>query len=136
LRDFAREATATLMWAKSESLYMKKSLTHRQLLNQQLYSFKMMESKPITEQLTKFNMILDDLSKIEVNVEDKDKSLLFLCSLLKSFENFKDTILYGKDGTTTLEEFQAVLRAKKLTKFKDMKVDDGGEGLNVLRQQI
>jgi hypothetical protein len=58
-------------------------------------------------------MILDDLAKIEVNVEDKDKSLFFLCSLLKSFENFKDTILYGKEDTTTLEEFQAVLRTKK-----------------------
>ncbi|MCI42010.1 hypothetical protein A2U01_0063245, partial [Trifolium medium] len=33
--------------------------------------------------------------------------------------------------TITLEEVQATLRTKKLTKFKDLKVDDSGEGLNV-----
>ena len=44
-RDVAREATVTSMWAKLKSLYMTKSLAHRQLLKQQLYSFKMVESK-------------------------------------------------------------------------------------------
>jgi len=33
--------------------------------------------------LTKFNKILDDFAKIEVNAEDEDKSLLILCSLPK-----------------------------------------------------
>ena len=63
----------------------------------------------------------------------RDKALLLLFSLPKSFEHFKDTILYGKEGTTTLEEVQAALGTKELTKFKDLKVDEGGEGLNVAR---
>jgi len=112
---------------------MTKSLAHRQLLKQQLYSFKMVKSKLISEQLAEFNKILDDLANIEVNVEDEDKALLLLCSLPKSFEYFKDTILCGKEGSTTLEEVQAALRTKELTKFKDLKVDDSGEGLNVSR---
>jgi len=95
---------------------MTKSLAHRQLLKQQLYSFKMVE------QLVEFNKILDDLANIEVNMEDEDKALLLLCSLPKSFGHFKDTILYGKEGTTTLEEVQSALRTKELTKFKDLKV--------------
>ena len=37
LRDVAKEPTATSMWSKLESLYMTKSLAHRQLLKQQLY---------------------------------------------------------------------------------------------------
>jgi len=93
----------------------------------------MVESKSISEQLAEFNKTLDDLANIEVNMEDEDKALLLLCSLPKSFENFKDTILYGKEGTTTLEEVQSALRTKELTKFKDLKVDEGGEGLNVAR---
>ena len=32
-----------------------------------------------------------------------------------------------------MEEVQAALRTKELTKFKDLKVDDSGEGLNVSR---
>jgi len=78
LRDVAREAIATSMWAKLKSLYMTKSLAHRKLLKQQLYSFKMVESKPITEQLTEFNKILDDFANIEGNMKDEDMTLLLL----------------------------------------------------------
>ena len=70
LRDVAKEPTATSMWSKLESLYMTKSLAHRQFLKQQLYSFKMVESKTIMEQLMEFNKILDDLENIEVHLED------------------------------------------------------------------
>ena len=47
LREVAKEPTATSMWAKLESLYMTKSLAHRQFLKQQLYSFRVVESKAI-----------------------------------------------------------------------------------------
>jgi len=67
------------------------------------------ESKRITEQLTEFNKILDDSTNIEVNVEDEDKTLLLLCSFPKFFGHFTDTILYGKEDTTTLEEVQVAL---------------------------
>ncbi|MCI51491.1 cytochrome P450, partial [Trifolium medium] len=70
---------------------------------------------------------------IDVNLEDEDKALHLLCDLPRPFENFKDTVLYGKEGIVTMEEVQAVLRTKELTKFKDMKVDDSGEYLNVSR---
>ena len=68
-----------------------------------------------------------------MNLDDRDKASHLLCALPKSFENFQDTMLYGKKGTITLEEVQAVLRTKKLTNFKEFKVDGSGEGLNVSR---
>ena len=92
-----REATAAPMWSKLESLYMIKSLANRKLLKQRLYSFKMVESKPITEKSTEFNKILDDLVNIEMKVNNEDKALLLICSLPKSFEHFMDVILYGKE---------------------------------------
>jgi len=101
LRDVEKEPTATSMWLKLESLYMTKSLTHRQFLKQQLYSFKMVEAKAIMEQL------------------------------MGSFEYFKDTMLYGKEGTITLEEVQAALRTKELTKSKDLEIGENGKGLIV-----
>jgi len=42
-------------------------------------------------------------------------------------------MLYGKEGTVTLEEVQASLRTKELTKFKDLRDDENGEGLIVSR---
>ena len=38
LGDVAKEPTAASMWSKLKSLYMTKSLAHRQFLKQQLYS--------------------------------------------------------------------------------------------------
>jgi len=67
-REVAKEPTATSIWSKFEYLYMTKSLAHRQFLKQQLYSFKMVESKAIMELLTEFNKILDDLENIEVQL--------------------------------------------------------------------
>ena len=124
------------MWNKFDSLYMIKSLAHRQCLKQQLYFYRMVESKPIMEKLTEFNKIIDDLVNIDVNLEDEDKALHLQCALRRSFENFKDTMLYGKEGIITLEEVQAALRTKELTKFKELKVDDRGEGLNVSRGEV
>jgi len=79
----------------------------------------MVESKAIMEQLTEFNKIHDDLENIEVHLEDEDKIILLLCALPRPFESFKDTMLYGKKGNVTLEEVQASLRTKELTKSKN-----------------
>jgi len=59
-----------------------------------------------------------------------------LCSLPIYFEHFKDDLFYKKEGTITLDEFQSTLRTIKLTKFKDLKVEDSGEGLKVSREII
>lgn len=93
LREVSRETTAVSMWNKLDSLYMTKSLAHRQCLKQQLYFYRMVESKPIMEQLTEFNKISDDLANIDVNLEDEDKALHLLCALPRSFENFISRIL-------------------------------------------
>jgi len=42
-------------------------------------------------------------------------------------------MLYGKEGTVTLEEVQATLRTKELTKYKDLRTDENSEGLSVSR---
>jgi hypothetical protein len=78
LREVARETTAVAMWDKLDSLYMTKSL--RQCLKQQLYLYRMVETKSIMEQLTKFNKIIDDLANIDVSLDDKDKALHLLCA--------------------------------------------------------
>ncbi|KAK2444748.1 alpha carbonic anhydrase [Trifolium repens] len=131
LREVARETNAAGMWAKLESLYMTKSVAHKQFLKQKLYFYRMVESKSITEQLAEFNKIIDDLANIDVNLEDEDKALHLLCTLPKSYESFKDTVLYGKETAVTLEEVQSALWTKELTKFKDLKVEDGANALNV-----
>ena len=76
----------------------------------------MIESRIATEQLADFNKILDDLQNNEVKLEKEDKALLLLNSLPKSFEHFKDAILYGKDQDIALEEVQTSIRTKEMQK--------------------
>ncbi|KHN10159.1 Retrovirus-related Pol polyprotein from transposon TNT 1-94, partial [Glycine soja] len=87
----------------------------------------------VTEQLADFNKILDDLENIKVKLEDEDKALLLLNSLPKSFEHFKNEILYGKDQDITLEEVQTSIRTKEMQKQQDSKSEDNGESLNISR---
>jgi len=56
-----------------------------------------------------------------------------VCAPPRSFESFKDIMLYGKEGNVTLEEVQAALRTKELTKSKDLRTYENGEGLSVSR---
>jgi len=79
LRELAKEPTATSMWSKFEYLYMTKSLAHRQVLKQQLYSFKMVESKAIMEQLVEFNKIIGDLENIRLRLEDAGALVVWCC---------------------------------------------------------
>ena len=116
LREVAREKIAASMWLKLESLYMTESLANRLCLKQQLYTFKMTESRTVTDQLADFNKILDDLENIEVKLKEEGKVFLLLNSLPKSFEHFKDAILYGKDQDITLEEVQTSIRTKEMQK--------------------
>ena len=56
-------------------------------------------------------------------------------SLPKSFEHFKDAILYGKDQDITLEEVHTSIRTKEMQKQKDSKSEDNGENLNISRRR-
>ncbi|CAJ2653064.1 unnamed protein product [Trifolium pratense] len=131
LREVAKEKTAAAMWTKLDALYMTKSLAHKQCLKERLFFFRMVENKPVVEQLSEFNKIIDDLANIDVNLEDEDKAFHLLCALPKSLENLKDALLYGKEGTITLDEVQSALRTKELTKLRDLRVDDSAGGLNI-----
>ncbi|MCI43644.1 cytochrome P450, partial [Trifolium medium] len=75
LREVAKKTNVAAMWAKLESLYMTKSVAHKQFLKQRLYFYRMMETKSITEQLAEFTKIIDDFANIDVNLEDSDKAL-------------------------------------------------------------
>lgn len=76
----------------------------------------MVENKFIVEKLTEFHKIIDDLVNIQVKIDDENTDLLLLSSLHKHFELFKDALLYGKEGTITLDEVQTTVRSKEFSR--------------------
>ncbi|KAL8526510.1 hypothetical protein ACS0TY_015638 [Phlomoides rotata] len=91
----------------------------------------MVDEKPILEQLDKFNKVLDDLENIDIKMEEEDKALILLSALPKSFKNFNDTILFGRQSSITLEEVHVALKSKELQKVIDQASFSTGEGLTV-----
>ncbi|KAL8480589.1 hypothetical protein ACS0TY_027220 [Phlomoides rotata] len=116
LREVSKETTAVGVWEKLEGLYNLKTLANRLYMKQKLFSFRMVEEKSILKQVDDFNKLLDDLQNIEVQLDEEDKALLLLSSLPKSFDHFKDTLLFGSRDTITLEQVQSALKCKDLQK--------------------
>ena len=69
----------------------------------------MKEGTPIKDHLDELNKILMDLKNIDVRT-DEDQALILLCSLSLSFENFVNSMLYGRD-TLLLEDVKYILRS-------------------------
>lgn len=57
----------------------------------------------IIEHMNVFNGLVDQLAKVDVNIEEEDKTLILLTSLPSSYDNLVTTILYGK-ATVKMEE--------------------------------
>ena len=131
LREVSKEEAAAVVWKKLESLYITKSLTNRLLLKQKLFTFKFSESRSIGEQLEEFAKCVDDLENIEEEIKDEDKALMLLNSLPKSFEQFKDAILLGRDSKVTYEEVHSALKMKEFQKATTKTIDPAAESLNV-----
>lgn len=60
--------------------------------------------------------MVDDLENIEVILGDEDIALLLLNSLPKRYEDFRDTMIYGRQTMITLEEVKSPCKTKELQK--------------------
>lgn len=51
-------------------------------------------------------------------------------SIFIFFDHFNNTFFYGNEDIFALEEIQSTKRTKKLTKIKELKVNESGEYLS------
>jgi len=72
---------------------MTKSLANKIHLKERLYTFRMAKGTPIQKHLNEFNSILVDLESLDVKIEDEDKAILLVVSLLPSYKHFKEIML-------------------------------------------
>jgi len=72
----------------------------------------MHEGTPIKSHIAEFTSIINELDKIEVKIEDEDKTLLLLCSLLSSYKSFREAIIYGSKSTVKVNEVKEHLLYK------------------------
>nr|GEU73396.1 hypothetical protein [Tanacetum cinerariifolium] len=53
--------------------------------------------KKLSEHIDEFNKLIGDLVNIDVNIDDEDHALMLLTSLPPSYDNFVETLLYGRE---------------------------------------
>ncbi|KAH9778820.1 Integrase catalytic domain-containing protein [Citrus sinensis] len=128
IREVAKEPTVAGLWAKLESIYMKKSLANRLYIKKRMFTLKMMEGTPLDDHLDEFNKVCDTLETIDAALDDEDKALLLISSLPRSYGNFVDALMYGRQ-TLSLDEVKSALNTKELQGKQDHLGVESGQGL-------
>ena len=95
-------------------------MTNKLYLKKLLYTLHMNDGKDLRRHLDYFNRIMLDLTGIGAKIEEEDHTIILLISLHKIYENFVDTMLYGKQ-TLTMAEVKAALNSKELQRKAEMK---------------
>ena len=68
----------------------------------------------LEDHIMTFKEIVTDLETLEVKYEEEDLGLMLLRSLLNSYANFRDTILYSHDTLTLNEVYEALFSKEKM----------------------
>lgn len=69
-------------------------------MKRRLYTFSIKVWIAIKDHLDEFNKLILYLENVNIVLEDEDKALIMLSSLLDLYEYFVDTLLYGRQKLT------------------------------------
>ena len=132
-RQVVKEEITGGVWLKLESLYMTKPVANLLLLRSKLHDLHIEEGGSLKTHIDEFNSIVMGLSNLDVNLDDEDFAIKLLCSLLKEYKHFRETIVYRKD-VLTLEDVKGALLQRELIEnqlTKSGNYSHDGEGLVV-----
>lgn len=87
--------SAADMWATLNKLYMETSLPNRIYTQLRLYSFKMLETMSIDQNIDQFLRIVAELGSLQIVVAEEVQAILILNSLPVSYIQLKHTLKYG-----------------------------------------
>ncbi|GJR04430.1 hypothetical protein Tco_0527414 [Tanacetum coccineum] len=96
--------------------------------------FELWQGKSRSEFINEFHKLVGDLVAIHTAISDDDQTFLLLTFLSSSYDNFVETLLYGRD-TLKLEDMLATLNSRELQKMTEEK-GDSGEGLYARRRSV
>ena len=97
----------------------------------QLYTFKYSGEKPIRDHIDDINLMIPDVEVVGIKVEDVDQAMILLTSLPSSYDNFCDTILYGRFDVTVKNVKEALMIKEQQKLVSKSSADNHINGLSV-----
>ena len=88
------------IWEILVSKYLTKSVENRLHLERRLYNFQLKRGTSISDHINNYTKLLTDLANLDVVIDDEDKALILLNSLLD--EGYETFVLILINGRTSL----------------------------------
>nr|GEU75986.1 zinc finger, CCHC-type [Tanacetum cinerariifolium] len=80
-----------------------------------MYTYYMSPGTKLSDHIDVFNKLILDLANIDIDIEDEDWALILLTSLPSSYENFMETLLYGRESLT-MKDVLETMNSRELKK--------------------
>eukprot|EP00253_Pinus_taeda_P030226 PITA_30226 len=123
------EAIVKALWDKLGTLYQSKSLVNKLFLWKKLYNLRMKDGDLVTEHLNAFNIVVSQLSYIDIKILDEDKCINLLCSLPDSWDSLG--IAIGSNATAL--QFDEIVSSLLMEKMRQKNMDSqNGDALSAV----
>ncbi|MFQ6640575.1 hypothetical protein Gotur_016159 [Gossypium turneri] len=90
---------------------LKKVVTRKNPENLNQTEWEELDEKAL-DHINKFITLLNDLKNIKVHIDDKDQTMLLLCSLPPSYKSLRETLIYGSTVTGEIGRPSFVMKSK------------------------
>ena len=128
LLNVSGEATAKALWDKLGTLYQSKSLVNKLFPRKKLYNLRMKDGDSVIEHLNVFNIIVSQLSSVEIKILDEDKCISLLCSLLDSWDSL--VVAIGSNATDL--QFDEIVSALLMEEMRRKNMESqNGDALSI-----
>eukprot|EP00253_Pinus_taeda_P034781 PITA_34781 len=114
------EATMKALWGKLGTLYQSKSPVNKLFLRKKLYNLRMKDGDSVTEHLNAFNIVLSQLSYVDIQISYEDKCISLLCSLQDSW----DSLVIAIGSNATALQFDKIVSALLMEEMRWKNMDN------------